>query len=43
MPYEVFWCEGALFDDYIHDMKIMQAYAKLNRRIITEVYFHERI
>ena len=34
--YEVAWCEGALFDDYIHDMKIMQAYAKLNRRIITE-------
>ena len=37
VPYEVSWCEGALFDDYIHDMKIMQAYAKLNRRIITEV------
>lgn len=37
VPYEVAWCEGQLFDDYIHDMKIMQAYAKLNRRIITEV------
>ena len=37
VPYAVAWCEGSLFDDYIHDMKIMQAYAKLNRRIITEV------
>ena len=36
VPYEVAWCEGELFDDYIHDMKIMQEYAKLNRRIITE-------
>jgi len=37
VPYAVAWCEGQLFDDYIHDMKIMQEYAKLNRRIITEV------
>lgn len=37
VPYEVAWCEGQSFDDYIHDMKIMQEYAKLNRRIITEV------
>ena len=37
VPYEVSWCEGALFDDYIHDMRLMQQYAKLNRQIITEV------
>ena len=37
VPYEVAWCEGPMFDDYIHDMKIMQEYARLNRRIITEV------
>lgn len=37
VPYEVAWCEGSLFDDYIHDMKIMQQYAMLNRRVITEV------
>ena len=37
VPYEVAWCDGQDFDDYIHDMKIMQEYAKLNRRIITEV------
>ena len=36
VSYEVAWCEGQLFDDYIHDMKIMQEYARLNRRIITE-------
>jgi len=36
VPYEVAWCEGSLFDDYIHDMKIMQRYARLNRRAITE-------
>ena len=32
VSYEVAWCEGQLFDDYIHDMKIMQEYARLNRR-----------
>lgn len=37
VPYEVAWCNGQLFADYIHDMKIMQKYAGLNRRIITEV------
>ena len=37
VPFEVSWCEGQDFDDYIHDMKIMQEYAKLNRRIITQV------
>ena len=37
VPYELSWCEGQLFDDYIHDMKVMQEYAALNRRIITEV------
>ena len=37
VPYETAWCERQLFDDYIHDMKIMQAYAALNRRVITEL------
>ncbi len=36
VPYEVAWCEGSLLDDYLHDMQIMQQYAQLNRRIITE-------
>ena len=37
VPYEVAYCEGQLFEDYIHDMHVMQRYAALNRRIITEV------
>ena len=36
VPYEMAWCQGSLFDDYIHDMRVMQRYAALNRRIITE-------
>jgi RNA-splicing ligase RtcB len=36
VPYEVSWCEGDLLDDYLHDMGVMQRYAALNRRIITE-------
>lgn len=30
------YLEGALFDDYIHDMKIMQEYATVNRKAITD-------
>lgn len=29
------WLEGSLFDDYVHDMKIMQEYARLNRVAMT--------
>ncbi len=36
VPYEVAWCEGELLQDYLHDMGVMQRYAALNRRIITE-------
>ncbi|MCL2058328.1 MAG: RtcB family protein [Oscillospiraceae bacterium] len=28
------YCEGALFDDYLHDMSIIQSYADWNRRAI---------
>jgi len=28
------FCEGTLFDDYLHDMAIVQRYAELNRRAI---------
>ena len=31
------YVEGQLFDDYIHDMKIIQRYAVLNRKAITSV------
>lgn len=34
VPQELAYCEGELFDDYIHDMKIVQLYAHLNRSAI---------
>ncbi len=37
IPYEMAYCENEWFDGYLHDMRVMQAYAALNRRIITEV------
>lgn len=36
IPYELAYCEGALLDDYLHDMAIMQEFADLNRRAITD-------
>lgn len=37
MPKELAYVEGALFDDYIHDMKIIQQFAVLNRKAIADV------
>lgn len=34
IPYNLAYVSGDLFDDYIHDMKIVQRYAKLNRLAI---------
>ncbi|WP_405307421.1 RtcB family protein [Methanobrevibacter sp.] len=34
-------CEGKLFDDYIHDMEIMQDFAALNRQAIAETILSE--
>ena len=34
VPEDFAYCEGQLFDDYIHDMKIVQQYAVLNRQVI---------
>lgn len=34
---ELAYVEGKLFEDYIHDMKIVQRFATLNRRAITDV------
>ena len=36
VPYEPTWLEGALKDDYIHDLEIVQEYAALNRQIMLE-------
>jgi len=37
MPKELAYVEGKLFEDYIHDMKIVQRFAALNRKAMTEV------
>lgn len=37
LPRELAYVEGALFEDYIHDMKLVQHFAALNRKAMTEV------
>ena len=37
LPQSLAYVRGELFDDYIHDMKIIQRFAVLNRRAMTEV------
>lgn len=39
--YELSYVEGELFDNYLHDMKILQHYADLNRKAIAEVIISE--
>lgn len=34
---ELAYCEGRLFDEYVHDMKIIQEYAALNRKMIASM------
>ena len=34
VPYEITWLEGALMEDYLHDLQIVQQFASLNREII---------
>lgn len=41
VPKELAYVEGKLFDDYIHDMKIVQKFAALNRKAMTEVILSE--
>lgn len=36
VPYELAYVEGQKFDDYVHDMKIMQTYASINRKAIAD-------
>ena len=33
-PYELTWLEGDLMDSYLHDVKVVQEYAALNRELI---------
>ncbi|MBQ6559987.1 MAG: RtcB family protein [Erysipelotrichaceae bacterium] len=37
IPKELAYVRGKLFDDYIHDMKIMQEYADINRKTMMEI------
>jgi len=39
IPKDLAYLEGRLFEDYIHDMKIIQRFAVLNRKAMTEVIF----
>jgi len=37
IPKELAYVEGSLFDDYIHDMKITQKFAMLNRKAMADI------
>ena len=37
IPRDLAYVEGRLFDDYLHDMKLIQRFAALNRKAITSV------
>ena len=37
MPRDLAYVEGDLFDDYIHDMKLIQRFATLNRKAMADV------
>ena len=37
IPKDLAYVEGALFDDYIHDMKLTQKFAILNRKAMVDV------
>ncbi|MDR1359280.1 MAG: RtcB family protein, partial [Coriobacteriales bacterium] len=41
MPKDLAYASGSLFDDYVHDMKIIQSFAALNRQAMTEVILRE--
>ncbi|MBQ3924267.1 MAG: RtcB family protein [Firmicutes bacterium] len=41
VPKQLAYVEGALFDQYIHDMKLVQEYAMLNRKAMTDVILSE--
>ena len=41
IPKDLAYCEGELMDSYVHDMKIVQEFAKLNRKAITETILTE--
>lgn len=36
VPYEITWLEGALMEDYLHDLQVVQQFASLGREIILD-------
>ena len=36
VPYELTWLEGQLMEDYLHDIKLVQQFASLNRQAILD-------
>lgn len=36
VPYEITWLDGALMEDYLHDLQLVQQFASLNREIILD-------
>ena len=40
IPKDLAYVEGKLFEDYIHDMRITQHFAVLNRKAMTDVILH---
>lgn len=40
IPKDLAYVNGELFEDYIHDMKIIQNFAVLNRKAMTEIILH---
>ena len=40
IPKDLAYVEGRLFDDYIHDMKLTQHFAMLNRKAVADVILH---
>lgn len=41
VPEHLAYVEGTLFDNYIHDMKLTQEYAKLNRKTIADIIINK--
>lgn len=41
IPFELAYCEDDLFDDYIHDMKMVQSHASCNREEIARIILKE--
>ncbi|MBQ1476894.1 MAG: RtcB family protein [Erysipelotrichaceae bacterium] len=41
IPKELSYCTGEIYEDYLHDMKIMQEYADINRKTMMEIILNK--